>query len=103
LHQFCRVARLYPADSDEFNEVVLTALAKYPGEPVAVTNAAVAAIARGEYERARALLDMVEQTESVFNLRGLMAESERNYAEAARYYDLAGDHDKAEQMRAKAK
>lgn len=103
LQQFCRVARLYPADSDEFNEVVLTALAKYPGEPVAVTNAAVAAIARGEYERARALLDMVEQTESVFNLRGLMAESERNYAEAARYYDLAGDHDKAEQMRSKVK
>ncbi len=103
LQQFCRVAKMYPADSDEFNEVVLTALAKYPGDPIAVTNAAVAAIARGEYERARALLDTVEQTEAIFNLRGLMAESERNYPEAARYYDLAGDHDKAEQMRAKVK
>ena len=102
LQQFCRVASLYPADSEEFNEVVMTALAKYPGDQIAITNAAIAAIARGEYDEARKLLDRAQQTEHIFNLRALMAESERNYAEAARYYDLAGATEKAAKCREKA-
>lgn len=103
LQQFCRVAKLYPADSDEFKEVVATALAKYPNDQIAITNAAIGAIARGEYEAARELLDKAEQTAAIFNLRGLMAESERNYEEAARYYQLAGEHDKADEMRKRSK
>lgn len=102
LQQFCRVAKLYPSDSDEFNDVVLTALAKYPTNQTAITNAAIAAIVRGEYDRARKLLDTAEQTPAIFNLRGLMAESERNYEDAIRYYDLAGDTDKVTEMRIKA-
>ena len=101
LQEFCRVAKLYPPGSDEFNDVVLTALAKYPTNQTAITNAAIGAMAQGEYDRARKLLDTAEQTPAVYNLRGLMAESERNYEAAARYYDLAGDTDKATEFRIK--
>ena len=101
LLQFCRVAKLYPSDSDEFNDVVLTALAKYPTNPTAITNAAIGAIARGEYDRAKKLLDTAEPTPAINNLRGMMAESERNYEDAIRYYELAGETDKATEMRIK--
>lgn len=101
LQQLCRVARLYAADSDEFNNVVLTALARYPGDQTAITNAATAAVARGEYDRARKLLDTAEPTPAVYNLRALMAESERDYEEAARYYELAGEPEKAERAKDK--
>lgn len=97
LQQFCRLAKLYNSDSDEFNNVVLKALEKYPGNQIAITNAATAAVARGEYDRARQLLDTAEQTPTVNKLRALMAESEHDYEEAARYYNLAGDSEKAEE------
>ena len=103
LQQFCRVARLYPADSDEFHDVVMTALAFYPSDVTAVTNAAISEMAKGDYEAARKLLDRGEQTPAVFRLRGMMAESERSYDEAARYYSLAGDEEKAAECREKAK
>lgn len=102
LQQLCRVASLYPADSDEFNDVVLTALAKYPNDQIAIVNAAIGAMARGEYDRARSILKDAEQTPEVYNLKGLMAESERDYEGAARYYELAGDKEKAETFRQKA-
>ena len=74
LQQLCRVASQYPADSDEFNEVVLTALEKYPDDQIAIVNAAIAAVAREEYDRAMKLLDRAEQTPEVENLRGLIRE-----------------------------
>lgn len=102
LNQMYRVARQYAPASDEFNGIMLQALKQYPGEPVAVTNAAIAAMARGEHVRARALLDLLDPTEQVYRLLALMAESERDYVEAARCYGLAGDAEKAAEMRANA-
>ncbi len=101
LQQLCRVANEYNSDSDEFNDVVLTALAKYPNDQIAIVNAAIGAMARGEYDRARSLLKDAEQTPEVFNMKALMAEAERDYAGAARFYQLAGDPEKAEMLRKK--
>lgn len=72
LNQMYRVARMYPADSDEFNDIMLKALELHPTEQTAITNAAIAAIARGEYERARELLHSAEQTSTVLNLLQLI-------------------------------
>lgn len=63
---------MYPADSDEFNDIMLKALELHPTEQTAITNAAIAAIARGEYERARELLHSAEQTSTVLNLLQLI-------------------------------
>lgn len=103
LNQMYRVARMYPSDSDEFNDVMLTALKYYPKEQVAITNAATAAINRGEYARAKQLLDEAEKTSSVYNLLGIIATSEGNYEEAARYFDLAGDNQDAKRNKSMLK
>lgn len=101
LQELCRAARNYPADSDEFNDIVQTALKKYPNDQIAIVNAAIGAMAQGDYDKARSLLKDAEQTSEVYNILGLMAESERDYAGAARYYGLAGDTEKAEKFRKK--
>ncbi len=101
LQELCRVASMYPADTDEFNDVVQTALAKYPNDQTAIVNAAIGSMAQGEFDKARSILKDAEQTPEVFNLKGLMAESERDYAGAARFYELAGDKEKAEMFREK--
>lgn len=100
LAQLCRVAKAYPADSDEFNDVMLAALKYYPKDPTAITNAAIAATAREEYSRAKKLLASVPQTSAVYNLRALIAEAEGNFEEAANCYELAGDNENA--LRTKA-
>lgn len=92
LNQMYRVALMYPADSDEFNDVMLLALKYYPEDMVAITNAATAAVARGEYDRAKQLLEKApEQTPAVNNLRGIIATSEEKYEEAAEYFKKAGN------------
>ena len=56
LNQMFRVARLYPEGSDEFNDVIATALKYYPDDPVANLNSAVVAMREGKYAAAAALL-----------------------------------------------
>ena len=102
LQQLCVVADDYARDSDEFNEVVLTALAKYPKEQIAMVNAAIGAMARGEYDRARGILRDAEQTADVFDMLALMSQAEHDYDGAARYYGLAGNTEMADEMRRKA-
>lgn len=102
LQQLCLVADDYARDSDEFNEVVLTALAKYPKEQIAIVNAAIGAMARSEFDRARSILKDAEQMPEVFDMMALMAQAEHDYAGAARYYDLAGNSEMAAEMRRKA-
>ena len=96
LNQMYRVARLYPEDSDEFNEVMLTALRYYPRDQIAITNAATAAVIRGEYDRARRLLSRAENTPAVYNLLGIIATAEERYDEAERYFEKASGDANAE-------
>ena len=97
LNQMYRVARMYPEDSDEFNEVMLTALRYYPRDQIAITNAATSAVNRGEYERAKELLVKVpENTPEVYNLLGIIATAEENYDAAKRYFEKATGNANAE-------
>ncbi len=100
LNQMYRVARMYPEDSDEFDEVMQTALKYYPRDQIAITNAATAAVNRGEYERAKQLLARVpENTPAVYNLLGIIATAEEKYDEAKRYFEKAGSNANAERNR----
>lgn len=97
LNQMYRVARMYPEDSDEFNDVMITALKYYPRDQIAITNAATAAVARGEYERAKQLLSKApENTPAVYNLLGIIATAEEKYDVAKRYFEEAGSNPNAE-------
>ena len=88
---------MYPEDSDEFNEVMLTALRYYPRDQIAITNAATSAVNRGEYERAKELLVKVpENTPEVYNLLGIIATAEENYDAAKRYFEKATGNANAE-------
>ncbi len=97
LNQMYRVARMYPEDSDEFDEVMQTALKYYPRDQIAITNAATAAVARGEYDRAKTLLARVpENTPAVYNLLGIIATAEGKYDDARHYFEKAQGNANAE-------
>ena len=91
LNQMFRVARLYPEGSDDFNRVISTALKYYPNDPTANLNAAAAEVAKGDYSRAKTLLEKAGNSPEANNLRGIVATSEENYDEAIRYFEKAGD------------
>lgn len=91
LNQMYRVARLYPEGSDEFNDVIATALKYYPKDQTAIVNAATAAVIRGDYDAARDLLANADNTPEVFNLLGIIATAEENFDVAIRYFEKAGD------------
>ena len=96
LNQMFRVAKLYPEGSEDFNRVIDIALKHYPDDPTAIINAAAAEVARGEYDKAKALLAKVSVTPEVYNLLGIIATSEENYDAAKRYFEKAGDLPDAE-------
>ena len=100
LNQMYRVARMYPEDSQEFDEVMQIALRYYPRDQIAITNAATAAVAREDYERAKTLLARVpENTPEVYNLLGIIATAEGKYEDAKRYFDKAEGNANAERNR----
>ena len=100
LNQMFRVARLYPEGSDDFNRVISTALKYYPNDPTANLNAAAAEVAKGDYSRAKTLLEKAGNSPEANNLRGIVATSEENYDEAIRYFEKAGDLPEAKHNRA---
>lgn len=91
LNQMFRVARLYPEGSDKFNNVIDIALKYYPKNEIAITNAATAAIQKGDYARAKELLTKIGNTPEVYNLLGIIAAEEEAYDAAASYFEKAGD------------
>lgn len=90
LNQMFRVARLYTEGSDSFNEVIDIALRYYPDSPVANLNAAMAAIARGDYPAAAVLLGKAGDSPEAENARGVVAVEAGDYARAAMHFDAAG-------------
>lgn len=89
LNQMYRVARMYPEDSEEFDGVMQTALKYYPRDQIAITNAASAAVAREDYDRARQLIARGMPTAETDNLLGIIATAEGNYSEARGYFEKA--------------
>ena len=91
LNQMFRVARLYPEGSERFNATIETALRYYPDSPIANTNAAVAAIKRGDYAQAQSLLKKAGNAPEAENARGVIATNFGNYEEAVRHFTAAGN------------
>lgn len=91
LNQMFRVARLYPQDSEEYRDVIETALKYYPENEVAIVNAATKAVQDKDYERAKKLLARVPDSPEVYNLLGIIATAEERYEAAKSYFEKAGD------------
>lgn len=89
LNQMFRVARLYPEGSPEFNRVIGIALKYYPESPVANLNAAVAAIAEGDYDRADRLLERAGDSPEAYNARGVVATHRGDFDEARKLFEHA--------------
>lgn len=73
LNQMFRVANLYTRDSEDFRRVMNKVLEYYPDDETAATNAAAAAIAAGEMQRAAELLSRAGNSPEADNLRGIVA------------------------------
>ncbi|MCM1005710.1 MAG: hypothetical protein NC548_50065 [Lachnospiraceae bacterium] len=84
LNEFYRAANTYPVGSKEYNEVMETALVYNKDNAVANINAANAAMAEGDYKRARILLNRVKaQPEGIYGIAVLDAlEGKYDAAEA---------------------
>ncbi|MGM9853979.1 MAG: DUF3868 domain-containing protein [Muribaculaceae bacterium] len=91
LNQMFRVARLYPEGSDEFNDVIATALKYYPDDPVANLNSAVVAMREGKYADAAALLAKAGDSPEAENARGVLAAHNNDFDAAIRHFDAAGN------------
>ena len=100
LNQMFRVARLYPEGSAEFNRTIETALKHYPNDPVANLNAAVAAIAAGDFDRATELLAKAGDSPEAENARGILAAHRADFDTARKHFEAAGSLPEALKNRA---
>lgn len=96
LNQMFRVAALYPEGSKEYNKVIETALKYYPDNEIAIVNAATAAVRKGDYNRAKQLLERAPNSPEVYNLLGIIATAEERYDAAESYFKKAGESGHAE-------
>ncbi len=91
LNQMFRVARLYAEGSDDFNRIIDIALRYYPDDPVANTNAAIAALSRGDLDTAESLLQKAGDSQEAENARGILAARRSDLDEALRRFIAAGN------------
>lgn len=90
LNQMFRVAKLYPEGSEEFNNVIETALKYYPDDEVANLNAASAALRKGELDRAGKLLEKAGNSNEAMTARGILATWQGDLKGAENYFKQAG-------------
>lgn len=100
LNQMFRVARLYPEGSEEFDATIHTALRFYADDPVANTNAAVAALKAKRYDEAAALLNKAGSLPEAENARGVLATFKGDYESAASHFEKAGSLPEAQKNKA---
>ncbi len=100
LNQMFRVARLYPEGSQEFNATIQTALRFYADDPIANTNAAIAALKAGQYDEAGALLQKAGNMPEAENARGVLAAYRGDYDTAIRHFQAAGSLPEAQRNKA---
>lgn len=89
LNQLFRVARLYEEGSADFNRIIQYAIDNEPLNPEANTNAAVAAIQRGDYAEAAAYANHAGDSPEARNVRGILAAYAGDYDEARRHFRAA--------------
>lgn len=80
-----------PRRLPEFNRVIGIALEHYPDSPVANLNAAVAAIAAADYDRAALLLDRAGDSPQAENARGVVAVRRGDFDSARTHFLNAAD------------
>ena len=87
LNQMMRVARLYKEGSDEFNNVIETALKYYPESEEANLNAAVTALNNKDYQRAAQLLERAGDSAEAVNARGVLHVANGEFEEAKKIFE----------------
>lgn len=90
LNQMFRVARLYPEGSDEFFNVMQTALRYYPDDPTANLNMAATLLQRGDIAGAEKCLEKAGDTPEALNARGIIATWAGELQEAEDFFSRAG-------------
>lgn len=90
LNQMFRVARLYPEDSDRFNNAISTALRFYPEDPTSNLNMASALLKKGDFKEAKKYLEKAGNTPEAFNSRGIIAAWEGELDIASEMFTKAG-------------
>lgn len=89
LFEMFAAAQSLGVNTPGYNEVIEIAVNTYPEEPVALYNAAVVAINRGEYDKARKYLAQLPQDAETLNLLGMVEINTGNYAKARTYLKKA--------------
>ncbi len=89
LSKMYRIAALYPADSEEYNNVIETAANTYPEDAAANINAANIALRKGDTVTAKQYLKRCGNEPQALNARGVAALIEGNEDEAVRFFTQA--------------
>lgn len=89
LNQMFRVAKLYPEGSEQFRQTVDKILQYYPDSDIALVNAAAAAVATHDLNRAEQLLEAAGNSPQAENLRGIIATSKGELAKAGQLFETA--------------
>ena len=98
LQEMMMVAQSYEAGSDEYNEVFEIAARMYPDDPTACLNAGIAALQRGDLNRAAQFLEKTGDTPLAYLAKGVLAMKQDNFTQARVYLTKAkeGGVDEAE-------
>lgn len=92
LYEMFWAAQSLGISTDGYNDVIELAVATYPDEPVANYNAAIVAINKGDYDKAKAYLAKVPETGETLNMLGIIALNTGNSQEAEAYFKKAVDN-----------
>lgn len=91
LEEMFLVAQTYEPGSDDFNNVMETAVRMFPADTTANLNAACARVELGDFDGAETYLAKVGDTPQAMHLRGVMAMMRGDHAEALRLLDAVID------------
>lgn len=91
LDEFYYLSQSYPEDSEEFRNVILTAVRMFPKDQVANLNAANIAMAQGRLKDAGAHLDKAGDTFEATYARGIYSALTGDYARAEEFFERVKD------------
>ena len=91
LNEIFRVAQTYDPGSEEFNNIMKTALLLYPNDETANLNAANAAIKAGDLAAAEKYLEKSGNSPQVINAKGVIAMERGDYELAKKLFTQAVD------------
>ena len=95
LNEIFLVAETYPRGSKEFKETLRLAADLFPDNAVANLNVATSDIETGDIDRAIERLNRISGTPDVWNNLGVAYAKKENLANAAKFFEKAGDSEVA--------